>query len=126
MTHFQAYTTIAAILLASSAAPSFAQEHSGHGEHGAHNEAPQVTMEECHALHERHMGDAETHDAAMAGMDEEARNRMQACHAIMHADDSMGGHVEQHMHEEHDHGAAHSGHHGTDDASQAGRSHHNG
>ncbi|MAZ91790.1 MAG: hypothetical protein CMF76_07465 [Maricaulis sp.] len=127
MTHLNLRTACAAILLASASAPTLAQDHDGHGEHG---EMPQMTMAECRAMHERWMGDADpSDDEAMTGMgtmDEDTRTRMRACHSMMQAGGSMQDHMDQHMDGHHGSGHAGSDHHGDDDTPQSGDHGHHG
>ena len=47
MTHLNLRTACAAILLASASAPTLAQDHDGHGEHG---EMPQMTIADAIAM----------------------------------------------------------------------------
>ena len=126
MTHLNLRTACAAILLASASAPTLAQDHDGHGEHG---EMPQMTMAECRAMHERWMGDADPSDEAMTGVDtmgEDTRTRMRACHAMMQTGGGMQGHMDQHMDGHHGSGNAGSDHHGDDDTPQSGDHGHHG
>ena len=74
-------------------------------DHHMAGEAATPTHEECMALHQEMMADVAEgatvdHAAIMAGLDDEARARAEACHAMMeemhHDDAAVDAHVDHH------------------------------
>jgi len=90
-----------------------------HGSQGHHADQPTPTHEDCMALHETMSGmhDAHATDAdaeTMPAMDDDQRNMMMACHAMMedmhaaHGEDDVSGNGD--MHHDGEHGDHHGNH----------------